>query len=800
MIAYIDSGSRNNIITVEFFEKIREFCDPVGKDYYPSLVTYANNKPLEVVGALRARVKVENYDKVVTANFYAVKGAKINLMGYHTAKALKTLLVGEEALRAYYHNIFDNVVAKVHDLSLFDDDSNASIEINEFPKIPNVELRLDIDTSVVPKFRNFCIGQKHHLEDMRKELREYVQLGIIRKVNFPGSSWVNPSMMVPKKGGKWRLCVDMTAANKAIRRKFSITMPTLKQMEEAACGKKWFAKLDITKAFHHIALAEESKYITTFRTPFGYFQFNRMPFGLNVAPEFFQTIIEGILAEMGISGVHVYIDDILILAESENELMEKLQQVKQKLQLHNLSINAEKTEIKEGEIEFLGFILSTDKVTVTNDRVSAIATMSPPDSFTLLRSFLGKINFLNSFIPSLAEISQPLWQLSASKKDNKMKFLWEKVHQQAFDEIKKLVVSNKERCHFNSEARTYLITDASDKATSAILFQVFTDEFGKEHMKVVEYASKLLSEIQKRYPQFQRELLGIVIAITHFRRYLCTTKFTLLTDLEAAEALIKQNLCKHKVWLNRHDRWILELSEFDFDVVHIPGKLNVADALSRLATHSTMNEDESFDITCENLFANNQKKSWLEKELARDAYHCHLSTIKFIEDTESGDFMTCEEVRVMTSRDVELSAVIEKISKNEELLSKWKNTPGVLWVDKVGLLRHDDSIVLPKSLRQKAIDIAHSTHFGAQSTYEILHDYVYWPGMDSDTRKAVKSCEICIKLGGKPEIPPMKSVVLPEAEWQHLAADIYTAPSMGVKLLVMEDYFSRKLVSFVVKF
>lgn len=787
---FIDSGSPYNLLTETAYAKLRGNSPNLLDSQYPVLVTYSGKKQLEIVGGIRARVSVPGYPKKIVTNFYAVRGASISLMGYSSARALNTILVGKDALEVSYNEYHKNLVMALDDLSIEDDILKAGDTINPFPSVPNVKLKLNIDRSVLPKFRNFCIGQNRFREEMRADLRENLLAGIIRRVKFPGSSWVSPSMLVPKKDGKMRFCVDMTAPNKAIIRNNSIQMPTLKQMEEATSGNSWFAKLDLKKAFHHIELDEDSKYITTFRTPFGYFQYNRMPFGLNVAPEFFQGILEGLLVgDNDTPGVSVYIDDILIVAKSEEELMGRLEAVKEKLKAHNMTINEEKTEIKQNEIEFLGFLLSTNKVTVTEDRVRAIKSMKPPHSYATLKSFLGKINFLNSFIPRLAEVSQPLWTAARSNSD----FVWGEIQQNAFESVKKTIVESRERCHFRNSCPTYLITDASDIATAAILFQVIKDETGKDQIQVVEYASKLLNPIQKRYPQFQRELLGIVTAIKHFQKYLRTTKFTVFTDLETADSIISQSLCAHKSILNRHERWILELSEFDFQIKHIPGKLNVADALSRLASESTM-DDESFDvINLPGLFAEQSIKKIVGK--VPDNHCCHLTSVQSLPDD---GFMSCDEVKEVTSHDKELQEVMKKLHDKSPLPANWRNKLFDFWIDGIGLLRYEARIVLPAALREKAIAIAHQTHFGADSTHSILMEYVYWPGMENDVRNAIKECEICALLSRKPDVPPMKSVTLPEFEWQHVAIDFYEAPSLKAKCLSIQDYMSKKLLIYEV--
>lgn len=764
--------------------KVLEECEEIFD--FPDLFTFANNQPLRIVGGIRAKTfSSENSERKVSANFYAVADSTTSLMGKITAIALGTLLIGTNALKALSLATADDNLLMARCVMFNSQFWSEHEKIDPYPKVPNVQLRLDIDYSIPPKFRNFSIIPLQFYKAAPEELRYLLQRGIIEPCSFvPGTSWVSPGLVIGKKDGKPRFCVDMSAANRAIRRQFTYKMPTLAEMQAAALGKKHFAKLDLSKAFHHIELHEESRHITTFKTPFGYFRYKRMPFGLNVAPEFFQCVIESIVED--ISDVKVYIDDILIMAETKEELHQKLSQVRDKLKENNLVINEEKTETDKSSIDFLGFRLSGEGVTVTDDRIRALISMSPPKNYDTLRSFLGKINFLNSFIPRLAHISKPLWKAARKQKS----FIWGEEQMESFNLVKEAIKSNCHRCHFDRNLKTFLITDASDVAVSAVLFQTEGKE-GRETIKIVEYASRLLNETQRKYPQFQLEMLGIVTGVKHFRHYLRSTEeFTILTDLQTAESIINKMICGHKREMNRHDKWILELSEFNYKIKHIPGKLNIADSLSRLATVTTMNEDvDWFGDTGE---LEDEKNYWSKARKQEANSVCRICSV--VCHVDKINFLSCSEVKEVADIDPEIQQIKAAVHKEAEFPSYWKSKGKYMFINDNDLLQYGSLIIVPAKLRLKAMMIAHRTHFGAESTTALLQEYVYWPGMHRDVDELVNNCEECKLIRPQNTEVPIKPVQMPNFEWEHVAIDCYEAPSIAAKVISVVDYLTRKLI------
>lgn len=785
---FIDSGLDDdlNLVKLETLEKIKSAARASKVETRelnctksaPLVFAYSHpEKPLEILGGIEIEISpAKNPTLKIPSKIYAVDDAQEDLIGRVTAEKLHCIQLGyrDRTRDRLRHRAPD----RVYNISVTEKD------FVPFPEFPDFKLQLDIDESVAPKMRNFYMIPDGSEEETIEALRQLLKQRIISRSKFPGSAWVSPLLAIRKPNGEIRLCVDLTEVNKAVRRSFSHPMPTLRQMIDFSKGKNVFAKIDLRKAFYHITLHEKSRYLTTFKSPDGYFYFNRMPFGLNVAPEVFQSLLEGILTHL--KNVKVYLDDIIIAAESQEELDKTFDEVMKILVDHNFQVNTEKVEKNVSEIEFVGFKLSKDGVKLTEDRVKAILSMNAPDNMKILKSFLGKVNFLNSFLPRLSDVAAPLWKIARSEN-----FEWNDEQQISFEKVKELIASSEGRSHFETGLPTYLITDASPDAISAVLIQI-DNKSEKRKVRVIEYASKLLTKTQKNYPHFQKEILGIVTAVKHFRSYLIYHKFTILTDLKTAGSIIKKSISGHSKEAKRHDRWMMDLREFTYNIKHLPGCLNIADALSRLATETTMHEIVDELGEKDQLDGEENEKFWTKENLETQKRCCVVCNVIAKEKWT----ISCNEVRDETMNDSEMQKVIDQLKRGEENLieKKWKHEKLKLWLSDEGLLIKGHMIVLPRTLRLRAIRIAHATHMGKDSTVSLLKQYVFWPGMTADVANILNDCEDCKIMHDHKHPAPMKRVELPNGPWEHIALDFYDAPSIGVKVLVVVDYFSRYLI------
>lgn len=282
--------------------------------------------------------------------------------------------------------------------------------------------------------------------------------------------------------------------------------------------------------------------------------------------------MEQILA--GCDGCFNYLDDIIIYGETEQQLNERVAKVLQTLKRHNVLLNEKKCVYGVRELVFLGHKLSADGIQPTQSKIESIKNFRRPTNIDETRGFLGLINFVGKFIPDLATISEPLRILT--KKD--AAFEWETQQQNAFDKLKESLQSDAVLGYYDVNDHTQLYADASPVALGAVLVQL-----NNKRPRIISYASKSLSETEKRYCQTEKEALALVWAVERFHFYLYGRSFDLITDHKALEVIFspKSKPCA------RIERWVLRLQSYNFKVIYKPGKNNIADPLSRLVVTSS---------------------------------------------------------------------------------------------------------------------------------------------------------------------------------------------------------------------
>lgn len=202
------------------------------------------------------------------------------------------------------------------------------------------------------------------------KLKELEKQDIIERVS-EASEWVSPMLVKRKSADEVRIIIDLREANKAVVREVH-PLPTLEQMTKKVGGNRIFTKLDIKQAFHQVVLKEECRYITTFISPLGLMRYKRLMFGLSAAPELFQKVMEMIFADF--PWLIIFIDDILIPAKDENELLIRTNLVRERLKKHNILINATKVEEAVMETDFLGFHISRQGISIAEEKLDVEPT------------------------------------------------------------------------------------------------------------------------------------------------------------------------------------------------------------------------------------------------------------------------------------------------------------------------------------------------------------------------------------------------------------------------------------------
>lgn len=472
-------------------------------------------------------------------------------------------------------------------------------------------------------------------------------------------------------------------------------------------------------------------------------------FGICCAPELFQKVMESILA--GLEGVIIYLDDIVVYGRSKEEHDRRLSAVLQRLAEYEVLLNKKKCVFDVESLEFLGHELSVKGVRPTESRVAAIQNFREPQNVSELRSFLGLICYVGRFMPDLASRTASLRQLLRAD----VPFKWTVKESTAFKEVKNEASKIDYLGFFDPKDRTKLIADASPCGLGAVLLQ----EDSRGQIRIIAYASKALSDLEKKYFQTEREALALVWSVEKFKLYLQGTRFTLLTDCKALKFLFspKSRPCA------RIERWVLQLQAYTYDIEHIPGAANIADALSRL---STVNMSEKpFDESIENY-------------------------IQSIAENSVPFAVTFNEIVRETEMDPSIQEVLKALQIKSAIPKEYQPYENELCAAG-GVLLRGNRLVIPKSLRDRVLAVAHEAHPGIAAMKRRLRQKVWWPSIDKQTEECVKRCKQCILVSslGPPE--PLLRSRMPEKPWSDIAIDFMGPLPSGHNLLVMVDYFSR---------
>jgi hypothetical protein len=411
------------------------------------------------------------------------------------------------------------------------------------------------------------------LQTLREYIDEMLKLGYIRQSK---SSAGHPVMFVPKKNGKLRLVVDYRKLNE-ITKKDRTPLPLTNELKDRLVGKQWFTALDLKGAYNLIRIKEGDEWKTAFRTKYGLYEYLVMPFGLTNAPATFQRMINEVLSEYLDMFVVVYLDDILIFSDDEEQHQEHVHKVLTKLQEHNLLVDPEKSKFHQHEVEFLGHIIRPGEIAMEPAKVQAVREWQAPTNVKEVQGFIGFANYYRRFIRDFSKIAAPM--TNATKKDKH--FVWTKDCQQAFEKIKELISSEPVLKMFDPTKPAELETDASDFAVAGQLGQ--RDEQGRLHP--IAFFSRKLSGPELNYPIYDKEFLAIVLCFEEFRHYLQGSmyKVKVYTDHKNISYFATtQQLSKRQL------RYAETMAEFDYEIIHRKGSENGrADALSRRPDYNT---------------------------------------------------------------------------------------------------------------------------------------------------------------------------------------------------------------------
>ena len=411
--------------------------------------------------------------------------------------------------------------------------------------------------------RSLPISQQMIAEE---EVDKMLKQGVIEPSDSP---WAAPVVLVTKKDGSTRFCVDYRRLND-LTRKDAYPLPVIGDCLDALHGSQWFHVLDLASSYWQLEMEETSKPKTAFVTRSGLYQFNFMPFGLTNGCATFQRLMELVLRGLQWERCLLYLDDVIVLGKDFDDSLRNLKCVFARLRDAGLKLKPKKCEFFQKEVSFLGHVVGSTGVACDPAKLEAVTEWKTPQSVTEVRSFLGLASYYRRFIMGFAKVAAPLTALTEKGCD----FEWTESCENAFQTLKcKLVEAPILAYPSRSLEDPFILdTDASDVGLGGVLSQV---QDGQE--KVIAYASKTLSKPQRQYCTTYKELLAVVTFVKHFRHYLLGRRFTVRTDHSSLRWLLNFKDIEGMV-----GRWVTYLSQFDYIIEHRKGILHGnADGLSR---------------------------------------------------------------------------------------------------------------------------------------------------------------------------------------------------------------------------
>ena len=579
---------------------------------------------------------------------------------------------------------------------------------------------------------------------LRSQVDEMVQDMLDQGVIQPTSSpWASPIVLVKKKDGSMRFCVDYRQLN-AITKLDVYPLPRIDDTLDVLAGARLFTTLDLASGYWQVSLDPAAREKTAFVTHAGLYEFEVMPFGLCNAPATFQRLMEVVLAGLTRNQCFVYLDDILIISRTWEEHLGNLQLVFDRLRSAGLRLRPKKCPFAQQKALYLGHIVSEQGIEVDTQKVDRVRHYPVPTNLKTLQRFLGLVSYYRRFIPNLSRIASPLYCLTRKNTP----FLWSHSCRESFEKLKALLTSTPVLAFPNFQQPFILETDASGCGLGAVLAQQQEDG----STRPIAYASRGLQKHEQNYSISELEALAVVWTSKHFHVYLYGHHCTVFTDHSALKSLLNTPPPSGKL-----ARWGLAIQELDLDIQYRSGESNAnADALSRVPPLMDQPNIESAQEKSPPLLDQSNTES-LQNELnplvaRQEAEPVLVESEAPTEQTEA----PTEEWQKMQRPDGEFATTIAYL-ENETLPSD----PGsarrlVLTAEQFslidGVLYHVQTgghlmLVVPEVLRYKLFQEAHegmfSGHLREAKIYSQLSKHYWWPGIRADVRKWCKACLVC---------------------------------------------------------
>lgn len=659
----------------------------------------------------------------------------------------------------------------------------------------------------IPLLDNIPVRQRYRrippsdYELVKEHIHQLLEAQVIRESSSP---YASPIVLVKKKDGSLRMCVDYRQLNNKTR-KDAFPLPRIEESLDALTGARWFSTMDLASGYNQVPVAEADRPKTAFCTPFGLFEWNRMPFGLCNAPSTFQRLMQRIFGDQQCQSLLLYLDDIVIFSSTVAQHLERLEVVLRRLQEEGLKAKVTKCAFFQREVRYLGHVISDQGVATDPSKVEVVANWQPPTTISQLRSFLGFASYYRRFVEGFAKLAAPLHRLvaelggsrSGKRSMHALAEKWSNECQQSFEELKIRLTTAPVLAYADFSLPFILEVDASHGGLGAVLSQ---EQGGK--IRPIAYASRGLRPTERNmdnYSSMKLEFLALKWAMTDkFREYLLGHKCVVYTDNNPLSHLSSAKLGAME------QRWAAQLALFDFDIKYRSGRVNKnADALSR--QHPSGVQDMKAMLPGTSLPEPLQQALQLEESKATQAAIAALPhyTSANLCQLQQADPVLQEVLVFWTQKRRPSHPERRQLSPPAlALLRQWDRLVERSEILYRQVYRPDGAAVilqllLPAALKEEVLTEVHQRHGhqGVERTLELLRQRCYWPGMSSDVARWCQSCERCqVAKNTQPAARSFMGHLLASRPNEILAMDftVLEPTHNGIEnVLVMTDVFSK---------
>ena len=696
----------------------------------------------------------------------------------------------------------------------------------------DLQLKLNLSDST-PVQQNYIAVPRPLYPELKQYIEDLLNRGFIKNSKSPYSS---SCVIVRKKDGSMHLCIDYRELNKKTisdRHPIARIQDTL----DSLAGQKYFSTIDQGKAYHQGFVHPDSQHLTAFVTPWGLYEWIRIPMGLKNAPGEFQRFMENCLHDFRDDFCAPYLDDVIIYSKSFGEHVEHVRQVLRRLHDNGIKLKANKCNLFQKEVCYLGRIVSEDGYRIAPECTKAMEELKShePKNVGDVRKLLGLLGYYHCYIENFSRIAKPIYDLlktdvsaqnpkvqpskTKTKKPlkkfqvpSKTAVIWEEQHRKALNFLIDCLTSPPVMAYPDFSLPFILHTDASEEGLGAVLYQ---KQNGK--MRVIGYASRTLNPAEQKYHLHsgKLEFLALKWAITeHFRDYLFyASNFTVYTDnnpLTYVMTTAKLNATGH--------RWVAALADFNFNVKYRPGRVHRdADFFSRMKSniHSVINEctkgvsQTDIQATISAIFAQqNEKINWLmsisaDPKLPNSFYPPNTNgrtpiDLSLIHEAQRSD--------PAIRRVIAYKQLARKLTNEDRrgetpqvkaLMHEWSK----LFIEQNNLLDrkagNNNQLVLPQKYHRLVYKHLHEDmgHLGTERVIELARDRFYWPHMARDIEHYISSMCPCLQRKKPTFLPKAQAKSITTCfPFELISIDfVHLERSTGgyEYLLVIVDHFTR---------